>query len=178
VANGVTTVLNLYGTPAFLALRERVARGETLGPAIYTSGPFISNARHANARRGRRQVVAQKRDGYADQIHGDFSREASQAVRIARREDIRVIGHLREIWESRHLKRSKTLSLTPRNFCTHTSFSNPRPRRRTRVKRRTFAGSPNKQTESRPSPKLQQRPESGEPDVDGLQWNRSAGGRH
>src|SRR5215831_1897915 len=42
VANGVTTVLNLYGTPAFLKLRERVGRGETLGPVIYTSGPFIS----------------------------------------------------------------------------------------------------------------------------------------
>src|SRR6185295_5379379 len=42
VANGVTTVLNLSGIPRHLALRERIAKSELLGPTIYTSGPFIS----------------------------------------------------------------------------------------------------------------------------------------
>lgn len=98
VANGVTTVLNLYGTPAFLALRERVSRGETLGPAIYTSGPFISNApvTTPTPEEVERQVVAHKRAGYdLIKIHGDFSREAYHKLfEVARREDIRVIGHL------------------------------------------------------------------------------------
>src|SRR6476659_186929 len=43
LANGVT-FLNLYGTPAVLDLRNRVARHELIGPTIYTSGPYISDA--------------------------------------------------------------------------------------------------------------------------------------
>jgi imidazolonepropionase-like amidohydrolase len=98
VANGVTTVLNLYGTPAFLKLRDRVAGGETLGPSIYTSGPFISNAPVSTPtpEEAERQVIAQKREGYdLIKIHGDFSREAYHRLfEVARREGIRVIGHL------------------------------------------------------------------------------------
>jgi imidazolonepropionase-like amidohydrolase len=40
LANGVTTVRNMRGTPAHLALRGRVARGELLGPTVYTAGPY------------------------------------------------------------------------------------------------------------------------------------------
>jgi hypothetical protein len=98
VANGVTTVLNLYGTPSFLELRGRVARGEMLGPAIYTSGPFISNspAPPPTPDEVERSVIAQKRAGYdVIKIHGDFSREAYHKVfEIARREAMTVIGHL------------------------------------------------------------------------------------
>lgn len=98
VANGVTTVLNLYGAPMFLALRDRVARGDTLGPAIYTSGPFISNAPVSTPtpEEAERLVVAHKRAGYdLIKIHGDFSREAYHKLfEVARREDMRVIGHL------------------------------------------------------------------------------------
>ena len=98
IANGVTTVLNLYGTPAFLKLRERVERGETLGPAIYTSGPFISNApvTTPTPEEAERMVVEQKRAGYdLIKIHGDFSREAYHKLfEVARRENMRVIGHL------------------------------------------------------------------------------------
>jgi hypothetical protein len=98
VANGVTTVLNLYGTPAFLKLRERVARGEMLGPVIYTSGPFISNApvTTPTPEEVERMVVEQKSAGYdLIKIHGDFSREAYHKLfEVARHENIRVIGHL------------------------------------------------------------------------------------
>ena len=38
LAHGVTTVLNMNGTPSDLALRERVRRGEIVGPRIYTAG--------------------------------------------------------------------------------------------------------------------------------------------
>ena len=98
VANGVTTVLNLFGTPGFLDLRERVKRGETFGPTIYTSGPFISNSPlpPPSAEDVERAVIAQKQAGYdVIKIHGDFSREAYHKVfEIARREGLRVIGHL------------------------------------------------------------------------------------
>jgi len=39
VANGVTTVRNMAGFPNHLVLRDRVARGELLGPNIITAGP-------------------------------------------------------------------------------------------------------------------------------------------
>ncbi|HSB12441.1 MAG TPA: amidohydrolase family protein [Blastocatellia bacterium] len=98
VANGVTTVLNLFGAPVFLQLKERVARGEILGPAIYTSGPFISNAPASTPtpEEVERAVIAQKKAGYdIIKIHGDFSREAYHKVfEVARREGMRVIGHL------------------------------------------------------------------------------------
>lgn len=41
LAQGVTTVRNLNAIPEHLEWREQVARGELLGPAIYTSGPAI-----------------------------------------------------------------------------------------------------------------------------------------
>jgi Amidohydrolase family len=98
IANGVTTVLNLYGTPAFLKLRDRVGRGETLGPVIYTSGPFISNApvTTPTPEEAERMVVEQNQAGYdLIKIHGDFSREAYHKLfEVARRENMRVIGHL------------------------------------------------------------------------------------
>ncbi len=97
LANGVTTILNLYGTPHHLELREKIKRGEMLGPALYTSGPFISNAPVSTptVEEVERAVVEQKRAGYDFiKIHGDFSREAYRKLfEVARREGIRVIGH-------------------------------------------------------------------------------------
>jgi len=97
LVNGVTTILNLYGTPRHLELRERLRRGDLLGPVLYTSGPYISNAPGIapTAEEVERAVVEQKRAGYDFiKIHGDFSREAYHKLfEVARREKIRVIGH-------------------------------------------------------------------------------------
>ncbi len=97
VANGVTTVLNLHGTPRHLELRERVARGQMLGPQIYTSGPFIADAGAPVLlpEEAERDVIEQKQAGYdLIKIHGDFSREAYHKVfEVARREGLRVVGH-------------------------------------------------------------------------------------
>jgi Amidohydrolase family len=97
VANGVTCILNLYGTQSMLDLRERVARGEVLGPTIYTSGPYVSDAPHSQpeADEVERMVVEQKRAGYdLIKTHGDFSRDAFHRLFVvARREQIKVIGH-------------------------------------------------------------------------------------
>lgn len=40
VANGVTTVRNMWGNPEVLALRRSIEAGELLGPRIFTSGPL------------------------------------------------------------------------------------------------------------------------------------------
>jgi imidazolonepropionase-like amidohydrolase len=97
VANGVTTVLNLYGTPHHLELRAKIRNGELFGPELFTSGPFISNAPTYTPTPDEveRDVVEQKRAGYDFiKIHGDFSREAYRRLfQVARRESIRVIGH-------------------------------------------------------------------------------------
>jgi hypothetical protein len=97
VANGVTSILNLHGTPPILDLRRRVTAGEVLGPTIYTSGPYISDAPRwqPEADEVERLVVEQKRAGYdLIKTHGDFSREAFHRLcTVARREHMKVIGH-------------------------------------------------------------------------------------
>src|SRR6266542_3097233 len=40
LANGVTTVRNMWGTPRHVGWRDWIARGEMLGPALHTAGPL------------------------------------------------------------------------------------------------------------------------------------------
>jgi imidazolonepropionase-like amidohydrolase len=97
VANGVTTVVNLSGLPRHLELREKTAKGELLGPAIYTSGPYISRTTGSSPspEEVERAIVEQKQAGYdLIKIHGDFTREAYHRLFVvARREGRLVIGH-------------------------------------------------------------------------------------
>jgi len=97
VANGVTTILNLAGTPHHFELRAKIKNGELLGPEFYTSGPFISDAFSPTPTPDEveRDIVEQKHAGYDFiKIHGDFSREAYRRLfQVARRESMRVIGH-------------------------------------------------------------------------------------
>jgi imidazolonepropionase-like amidohydrolase len=41
VANGVTLVRNMWGEPSTLAMRDRISKGEILGPRIVTSGKLV-----------------------------------------------------------------------------------------------------------------------------------------
>ncbi len=41
LAYGITTVRNMFGAPLHLAWRDEVARGERVGPTIYTAGPIV-----------------------------------------------------------------------------------------------------------------------------------------
>ena len=95
LANGVTTVLNMRGTPQVLALRAAVAEGRTLGPVIYTVGPYVNQPFVTTPEEVEQAVVAQQRAGYDFiKLHGDLSREAYARLNaVARREGIRVIGH-------------------------------------------------------------------------------------
>ena len=95
VANGVTTVLNLRGTPQVLELRAEVAAGRTLGPRVYTVGPYVNEPFVTTPEDVERAVVEQKRAGYDFvKLHGDLSRAAyARLIAVARREGIRVVGH-------------------------------------------------------------------------------------
>jgi imidazolonepropionase-like amidohydrolase len=100
VASGVTTILNMRGQPDHLQLRREVADGKIIGPAIYTTGPFLGDPvggplsttpAEIDAR-----VAADKAARYDFiKLHGDLSRAAYEEL-LADREHygIRVVGHL------------------------------------------------------------------------------------
>jgi imidazolonepropionase-like amidohydrolase len=95
VANGVTTILNLRGTPQMLELKAAVAAGRVFGPTIYTSGPYVNEPFVTTPDEVERAVVEQRRADYDFiKLHGDLSREAYARLNaVARREGIRVVGH-------------------------------------------------------------------------------------
>jgi hypothetical protein len=92
---GVTTILNLRGTPADLALRSDIRAGKVLGPDMYTAGRFVNPPFFNTPDSVEQEVVAQKRAGYDFiKMHGELSREAYARLNAAgRREGIRIIGH-------------------------------------------------------------------------------------
>lgn len=95
VANGVTTILNLRGTPQILELRTAIAAGRVFGPTLYTVGPYVNEPFVTTPDDVERAVIDQKRAGYDFvKLHGVLSREAYARLNaVARREGIRVVGH-------------------------------------------------------------------------------------
>lgn len=95
VANGVTAVLNMRGTPQILELRSGVAAGRILGPRIYSVGPYVNEPFVTTPDEVERAVVDQQRAGYDFvKLHGSLSPAAYARLNaVARREGIRVIGH-------------------------------------------------------------------------------------
>jgi imidazolonepropionase-like amidohydrolase len=101
LAQGVTTIRLMAGTPEHLALRAKSLKGEILAPTIYAASPqFIgkksSNAylvtNEAEAREGVRQA---KRDGYDYlKVTTNLKPEVYEAIADeARKQRIRVVGH-------------------------------------------------------------------------------------
>jgi len=95
LANGVTTVVNMRGTAQILELRAAVANGQTLGPRIYTVGPYVNEPFVRTPDEVEQAVVEQRRAGYDFvKLHGSLSRDAyARLMAVGRREGIRVIGH-------------------------------------------------------------------------------------
>jgi imidazolonepropionase-like amidohydrolase len=95
VANGVTTVRNMRGTPAHVAMRERIARGELVGPTMYTAGPYPD--RIAATVDVDQIVREQKAAGY-DFIkvhdHGFPRDRYVQLARSARAHGMPLLGHV------------------------------------------------------------------------------------
>jgi imidazolonepropionase-like amidohydrolase len=95
LANGVTTVVNLFGLPSHLKLREQLAKREIIGPTLYTSGTFVNEPSHKTIEDVERAVILQKKAGYDFlKIHGELSLPVYRhLLDVARREGLRVIGH-------------------------------------------------------------------------------------
>jgi hypothetical protein len=64
LAHGVTTVVNLRGTPTQLDWKRRIESGEVLGPTIYTSGEFVNEPRVNTTEDVEREVRSQAQAGY------------------------------------------------------------------------------------------------------------------
>ncbi len=105
LANGVTTIAVMEGTPAILRLRDDVAHDRVWGPTIYSAGRLIQMA-NSGAPPGRptfttpaevrEEVIAEKRAGYDFiKVHGDLPAETYAALlETARKQNIRVVGHV------------------------------------------------------------------------------------
>ena len=101
VANGVTTVRFMIGTPELLELRNRSAAGEIAAPQIYVASPHLTGREQGNnfvvntPDEAREAVRRAKADGY------DFIKITTfikpevyeAAVDDAAKQGIRVVGH-------------------------------------------------------------------------------------
>jgi imidazolonepropionase-like amidohydrolase len=96
LANGVTTIRNMIGKPEHVSLRDRVAKGELLGPTIFTAGPPLLGNNVPNPEAAERVVTEQKKSGYdLLKVHEGLSPETYAAiVATANREGIPLAGHV------------------------------------------------------------------------------------
>jgi imidazolonepropionase-like amidohydrolase len=96
LAGGVTTIRGMLGHPAHLALRESTARGEVLGPRVFTSGPSFNGNSAPTPEVAVRMVREQQQAGYDFlKIHPGLSRETFDAMaQAARGAGIEFAGHV------------------------------------------------------------------------------------
>ena len=96
LANGVTTVRGMIGNPGHVTLRDRVARGEVLGPAIYASSPPMLGNNTPNPEAGAQAVAEFKKTGYdLIKVHEGLSPETYEAIAGKARElNIPIAGHV------------------------------------------------------------------------------------
>jgi imidazolonepropionase-like amidohydrolase len=104
VAHGVTTARVMIGQPEHLLLRDRIARGELLGPRLWVAGPPLGIKPGAlpgvpelkTLDDARRVPAEQKRAGYDFvKILDDLSLEQYDAIVAGAREaGIPVVGHV------------------------------------------------------------------------------------
>jgi imidazolonepropionase-like amidohydrolase len=96
VSRGITTLRGMLGHPSHLALRERVRKGELLGPTIYTSGPSLNGNTVPDEATAARLVDEQKAAGYDFlKIHPGIKRGPFDALAAAaNRAGIGFSGHV------------------------------------------------------------------------------------
>ncbi len=96
LAHGVTTARALVAAPTALALRERVARGEVLGPTLRVAGPSFHGKSVQGPEQARQRVREQKAAGFdLLKTHGGLGRETYDAmVAEAQAQGLPVSGHV------------------------------------------------------------------------------------
>ena len=96
LANGVTTVRNMIGKQEHLALRDKIAKRELLGPTIYTAGPPLLGNNVSTPEVAERVVTDQKKAGYdLIKVHEGLTPEVYAAIAAtAKRAGIPIAGHV------------------------------------------------------------------------------------
>ncbi|WP_129645843.1 amidohydrolase family protein [Peristeroidobacter agariperforans] len=103
LANGVTTIRNMFGGPIHLRWKKSIVAGEFAGPNIYTAGPIIDGNPPIwpgpvveNAAQAHRTVAEQQAAGYDFlKIYSRLSSEAYDAiVQEAKAKNMAVAGHV------------------------------------------------------------------------------------
>jgi imidazolonepropionase-like amidohydrolase len=106
LANGVTTVRNLWGHPAILSLAKDIDSGRVLGPHIYSAGPVTDGSPVQwpgsravdSAEQAQKAVLSDKQAGYiAIKVYDGLSKDAYEAiVAAAKQQHLAVVGHVPE----------------------------------------------------------------------------------
>jgi imidazolonepropionase-like amidohydrolase len=109
VANGVTTVRGMFGFDNHTRLRERVAKGELLGPRIYAASPALSGQSVGSPQTADQLVRKYKQDGFdLLKVHEGLSLEAyNQIVTTAGQVGIPFGGHVADKVGLLHSLKSK-----------------------------------------------------------------------
>lgn len=96
LANGVTTIRGMLGDPYHLQLKREVARGQILGPRIYTASPSLNGQTVQNIDQARDKVAKYKTEGYDFlKIHPGLSLEVFDEIALqAKRLKIPFAGHV------------------------------------------------------------------------------------
>lgn len=96
VANGVTTVRGMLGQPSHLELRSAIAKGDILGPRLFTSGPSFNGRSVDGPEQAVRMVRQQAEAGYDFlKIHPGLS-EAEFAAIVSTADELGIpfAGHV------------------------------------------------------------------------------------
>ncbi|MGI9182539.1 MAG: amidohydrolase family protein [Longimicrobiaceae bacterium] len=95
ISNGVTTVRGMAGDPYHLELRDRVARGELIGPTIAAAGPGFGGHNASTPEAAERLVREQHAAGYDLLKVWEFPREAyDRMASTAHEVGIPFAGHI------------------------------------------------------------------------------------
>ncbi len=96
ITHGITTIRGMLGHPRHLELREKVQKGEILGPHFYTTGPSFNGNSVKTPEAGAAMVRQQKAAGYDYlKLHPGLTRETFGAVAgAARAAGIPFVGHV------------------------------------------------------------------------------------
>jgi imidazolonepropionase-like amidohydrolase len=96
VAYGVLTIRSMLGHPDQLTLRDRIAKGDLIGPRIYTAGPSANGQSVATPAAGEQMARDQKSAGYdLIKIHPGVPLDAFDALaKTAKEVGIPFAGHV------------------------------------------------------------------------------------
>ena len=104
VANGVTTIRNMWGTPQTLASRADYAEGRALGPTVYTTGPILDgkpvvwdgSIAIENPEDADKELAAEKAAGYDFvKVYERLGKDAYLGIlTAAKKHGLRVVGHV------------------------------------------------------------------------------------